>query len=307
MRPTVSVIIPCYNQARFLPDAIESALGQTWPAVQVIVVDDGSTDATAEVCRQYADRILTLRQENAGLSAARNAGIAASDGEFLQFLDADDRIRPDKLMEQLQAFEAHPAVGVVYSEGVYIDAEGRVTGPVPVNHPSGRVFHELLTLWGTVAHAPLVRRECLDRVGGFDPGLRSFEDYDLWLRIALHYPFLALDRVHFEYRVWGNTMSRNGPVMLHSAREILRRYGYVHPGCRECARARRAGLRRWKSLVSFMMMQQARQYLAQGDRVRAWQNVLFVLRNNPGHIRHLLRPDALAGKWRALWRAQRSG
>lgn len=300
MNPTISVIIPCFNQAQFLPDAIESVLAQTYPNVEIIVVDDGSTDATPEVCARYGNRILTVRQENAGLSIARNAGILASLGDFLQFLDADDRLRPTKFADQMAAFADHPEVGVIYSGGVYIDAEGNVTGPVQVNHPSGWVFHALLTLWGTVVHAPLVRRECLAHVGLFDPSLGSFEDCDLWLRIALKYPFLALDKTHFEYRIWGDTMSRNGPTMLQSAMEMLRRYGRAHPNCRDCAQARREGASRWKSIVSFTMMKQAKRFLSEGDRKKAFAHLAFVLRHNPAHLRHILRPDALGGKLRHL-------
>lgn len=304
----VSVIIPCYNQGRFLADAINSVLCQTYAHVEVIVVNDGSTDDTADVAAQYGERIKYVYQENAGLSAARNTGILNSSGEFIQFLDSDDRILPAKIEDQIAAFENHPDTGVVYSEGYYIDAEGRRTGRVPLDHKNGWVFHQFLSLSGTVVHAPLIRRACLAKAGIFDSKMRSCEDVDLWLRIAQHYPFLALNTPHFEYRVrWGETMSRNAPVMLWHHMELLRRYGKVHERCGECRAAVRAGARRWKGNYSYEMMEVARQTWNKGNRAEAIKIILEVLRANPGHLNILGRPRYLGNKFIALLLSSRAG
>jgi glycosyltransferase involved in cell wall biosynthesis len=299
----VSVIIPCYKQAQYLPEAIDSALAQTYPHVEIIVVNDGSPDDTAEVAARYGTRIRYIEQENRGLPAARNAGILASTGQFLQFLDSDDHILPAKLSDQVAAFTAHPEVGVVYSEGYYIDEDGARTGPAPVNHKSGWVFHDLLTLHGTSVPAPLIRRDCLAQVGLFDPKMRSCEDVDLWLRIALRYQFLALPDMHFEYRVWSNSMSKNGPVMVHHIRELLRRYGHAHPRCRECRRARAEGMHRLHLFTAYSMMGHARESMSRGDWRTACSDAWFVVRHDPTHLIRMLDPRHAVGKASLLYRS----
>ncbi len=123
----VSVVIPAYNCAAYLPAAIESALNQTHPMVEVIVVNDGSPDNTDEVIQPYLDRIIYIHQENRGLSAARNAGFRASQGEFLCFLDADDMLMPDKFERQLEVFVRDPELGVVISGYIDVEEDGETT------------------------------------------------------------------------------------------------------------------------------------------------------------------------------------
>jgi len=125
--PRVSVVVPLYNLRDFVGEAIESELAQTLRPedVEVIVVDDGSTDGSSEVAQRYGSRIRYLRQEDRGLSAARNAGIRVSSAPFLAFLDADDRLHPDKLRAGLEVFDARPNTGLVYSGFHYIDEDGR--------------------------------------------------------------------------------------------------------------------------------------------------------------------------------------
>lgn len=181
--PKVSIVIPVYNDGNYVGRAIESALAQTLKEVQVIVVDDGSTDGTPEVLRRYEGRIKVIRQENKGLSAARNAGIAASSGEYVSFLDSDDTIMPKK-SELLAAFlDQRPEVGLCFGATQRVDGTGQqVVAPYPASLPDdlmvslafGPPFPPI---------APLLRREWLDRVGGFDERLRACEDWDCWCRL----------------------------------------------------------------------------------------------------------------------------
>ena len=191
MTRTVSVIIPTYNYGRFVAGAIESALGQTCPSVEVIVVDDGSTDDTAEVVGKFGERVRYLRQENSGVGAARNRGVAEAVGEFIAFLDADDTWEPTKLEKQLAVFERDPEVGLVHCGMREFDSETGGTVATHVDGQAGWVADELL-LWerpaiigpgGTI----MVRRDAFEAVGGFDERMRVSEDWDFCYRVARRY------------------------------------------------------------------------------------------------------------------------
>lgn len=186
--PLVSVVIPAYNAAGFLSSCIESALGQTHKAVEIIFVNDGSTDNTDEVVRPYLDRIRYIKQENRGLSAARNVGFKASKGEFICFLDADDLLLPDKFERQLARFLQEPDLGIVISGYISVDSNGqRMISSV--NKPWNRDgLRRLLNHEVFPPHAALVRREVLERSALFPEDIdtgESQEDWHLWLDLAL--------------------------------------------------------------------------------------------------------------------------
>jgi glycosyltransferase involved in cell wall biosynthesis len=194
----VSVIVPAYNYARFLPDALESVLAQTFEAWECVVVDDGSEDETAEVAERYVrrdSRFHYVRQENKGPSAARNLGLASSRGELVQFLDADDRLLPRKLEEHVSFLRAHPETDIVYSEVGFFASErpshlspslggklsqsimGRVQG---VDDAREKLQHYCIM----PILAAMVRRSVFARAGTFDEGFRTAEDYAFWIRCA---------------------------------------------------------------------------------------------------------------------------
>lgn len=181
----VSIIIPAYNQARYLGAAVQSALDQTYANVDVLVVDDGSTDDTAQVAQQFTDpRVRYIYQENRGLSGARNTGIRHATGDFLTYLDSDDLFLPQKLEILLPALQAQPHLGLVAGQAMPVDEIGQ---------PIGKLFDKPLPadltqlLLGNPLHvgSVLLRREWQQRVGFFDETLRSYEDWDMWLRLAL--------------------------------------------------------------------------------------------------------------------------
>lgn len=180
-----SIIIPTYNNARFVVQAVESALAQTYPDFEVIVVDDGSTDETREALAAYHQQIRYLYQENRGPSAARNAGFRASQGDFVLFLDSDDLISPDKLERQTAFLDAYPEFCLVYSAWQQIGEEGTQTLGEVRPQRQGRLLKELLRrAFFFFLSAALIRRSCLERVGLFDEAMRWSEDADLWLRLA---------------------------------------------------------------------------------------------------------------------------
>jgi len=183
----VSVVIPCFNAEPFVAAAIDSALAQTHPDVEVIVVDDGSTDGSLEVIRSYGSRIACITGPNAGACAARNDGLEASRGEFVQFLDADDVLFPDAVERRLAAFT--PEVGSVFGERVPVDACGAPTAGYASPHPArgwehiGWIPYAIATNIHTLE--PLHRRSWACRVGGFDEAFPQSQEPDFHVRLLL--------------------------------------------------------------------------------------------------------------------------
>lgn len=237
--PSVSIIVPAYNQSRYLGDAIRSALAQTSADLEVIVVDDGSTDETAAVCRTFTDpRVRYVWQENRGLSAARNTGIREARGAFLSFLDSDDQFVPEKLELLLAAFERDAGIGLVAGQAVLIDSQGRLLGEV-----FERGFPDDPTdlLLGNPLHvgSVLLRREWQERVGLFDEALRSYEDWDMWLRLALAGCRMGwVAKPVSLYRFHLDQMTRIGTQMTVASFSVLDKT-FTDPSLPERWRARR--------------------------------------------------------------------
>ena len=242
----VSVVIPCFNQAHFLHEAIESVLDQTGVTTEITVVDDGSTDDTANVVSRYA-RIRLLRQPNMGLAAARNSGLNASEGDYLAFLDADDRFMPDALAAGLRCLAQHPTCAFAWGRYTIRNERGEVWEPSTDPHQHGDAYAALLRGNHIAMHATvLYRRESLKLVGGFDAKLSACEDYQLYLRIARRLPIVKHDHVVAEYRKHGSNMSVDSPMMLAAVLHVLdeqRDYIDKHASYRA---AYIEGLRFWK-------------------------------------------------------------
>jgi glycosyltransferase involved in cell wall biosynthesis len=209
---TISVIIPSYNAARLLPNAVDSVLRQTRPADEVIVVDDGSTDDTAEVCRGLDRRVRYIRRENGGLSAARNTGLAASTGEWFLSLDADDVLYPQALQalsEKADSCEAGVVYGYVLQRRepaveTRIASQAYAVGLPP--DPARAQF------WWTAintAGCALVRRSLNDDVGGFDEHFRQVEDCEYWLRCGVISPFAHCDQIVLDKSYSPSSLGQN--------------------------------------------------------------------------------------------------
>jgi len=192
-KPLVSVIIPTFNRSSMVVEAVESVLAQSYAELEVIVVDDGSTDDTRERLRSYGQRlILVVNEKNRGVSAARNRGIRQSRGEFVALLDSDDLWRPGKIQRQLDFFSAHPRAMICQTEEIWVRRGRRVNPRQKHRKYSGYIFPHCLPLCIVSPSAVMIRRELLSRVGLFDEQLPACEDYDLWLRIAAHEPIFLL-------------------------------------------------------------------------------------------------------------------
>ena len=186
--PKVSVIIPTYNRARIVGEAIDSVLSQGYDDFELIVVDDGSTDGTEELVASYLPRLTYLYQEHQGVSAARNRGIASARGEYISFLDSDDLWLRDKLSSQVCFMESHPECLICYTDEIWIRKGVRVNPMKKHRKYSGMIFEQCLPLCIVSPSSVLIARTLLDEVGIFDETLEVCEDYDLWLRIAARYP-----------------------------------------------------------------------------------------------------------------------
>lgn len=194
--PEVSVILPTYNRAAFLAAAVESVLSQSFRSLELIVVDDGSTDDTPHVIKQFRDaRLIYLRQENRGRSYARNRAIGQARGRFIAFLDSDDEYLPGKLKLQVEFMREHPVVGMLYTSAVCIDKDGNLIPNAYSASVSGSIYRDVAFFVPVTVTLPtvIVRREVLDVTGVFDLKMNRFEDTDLWRRIAKRYIVGAMD------------------------------------------------------------------------------------------------------------------
>lgn len=236
MKPRVSVIIPVYNGAGLVARAVDSALAQSLAPLEIIVVDDGSTDDTASVLAGYHGRIRRLHIRHGGVARARNIGMAASRGELLAFLDADDIWHPHKLARQAAALRVWPQAGLCCCDYVVLHgAQGR-----QVSHFAGALPQAQVSAARPLLAAPLapllrcnfigtasnvlIRRELARRAGGFDPRLRQAEDYDYWLRCALRAPFVLLPEALLHKRTHGANLTAQALETAECHEQVLQKW-----------------------------------------------------------------------------------
>ena len=219
----VSVVIPTYNSGHFIREAVDSVLAQTYRNVELIVVDDGSTDNTAEALGAYGDRLRVIRQENAGPSAARNRGIREAAGDLIAFLDADDLWHPQKLEVQLRVCLENPDAGMISCLTLPYAHAAALKQEVPAKFEVSEVrLFDLLLGRPIQTPAALIRKKILAAVGGFDEGLRMAEDWHLWLRVAQHTRILLLGVPMVLIREHAGNVSRDADRMRADGLRVLR-------------------------------------------------------------------------------------
>jgi len=209
--PRVSVVIPTYNSAAMVEEAIESVLAQTYRDFEIVVIDDGSTDNTEDVAYRFGERVRYFKQENQGVSAARNIGIKQSLGEYVAFLDSDDLWLPEKLAEEVPWLDGDPKLGLVYCDWTVVSGETVLHSSYLRDLPatSGYVFDELIQSGFILTSGVVVRRACLEGVGDFDKSLAIAQDYDLWLRISYQWKVQLVNRCLFTKRSCEGSLSAN--------------------------------------------------------------------------------------------------
>lgn len=246
VRPLISVVIPCYNHARYLEEAIASVRAQSYRPIELVVVDDGSEDDTPAVAAAYPD-VRYLRQENRGLAAARNAGLRASRGEYLVFLDADDRLLPHALQAGMACLSANPESAFASGAYRYMGEDGSPRREMPLPPIDADAYAAFLRGNHIGMHAAVIfRRAALEAIGGYDTTLRACEDYDVYLRVARIRAVCRHPGVVAEYRQHGVNMSGDVALMLGSVLAVLRRQEEHVRGHHHLEEALRAGVRGWK-------------------------------------------------------------
>lgn len=280
-RPGVAVIIPTFNYARFVARAVQSVLDQTFPPAEVIVVDDGSTDETPDVLATFGSRIRVIRQENRGVSAARNLGVEDASAPLVAFLDADDAWLPRKLEAQVAALQAHPGAGLVHCGVQDVDEDGRVLRR-NTEGGEGWVAGDLLMM-KPVVHAPscsmLIPRRVFDEAGGFDERLSTSADWDLCVRIAARLPFAFVPEVLLSYTIHRSAMHLNVGKMEHDMLLAMEKAFALHPQAF-------GGIRREAMANLFMVL--GGSYFTVGELRHAARCILKSVSLQPRKVLHVL-------------------
>lgn len=298
--PTISVVVPCFNGVAHVGAALRSVLDQGWPALEVIVVDDGSTDGSAAWIRREFPGVTVIEQFNQGVAAARNRGIAAARGEWVAFLDADDVWLPGKLTAQMAIASATPETRMTYTAWAVwtSDAAGPETGFLHNLHqragietlwigPSGWIYPQLLLDCEVWTSTVLMQRSLLEEIGGFDTQLRIGEDYDLWLRASRRTQIIRVPRPLALYRQHPASITRSAPSENYRSVVVTRaltQWGYDdgHGPPANPAQVRRALAKSWSEFAAAN--------LQAGHVDRARRAVWMSLRADPRHV----------GAWKAL-------
>jgi len=280
----ISIVIPCYRQARFLPEAIESALQQTYPDIEVIVVDDGSPDNTAQVAQSYPS-IRYFRQSHRGVSAARNTGLVLSKGDYLIFLDADDRLLPASVQMGMDILACNHELAFVF-------------GPVQVIDSSGSRYDQRIPSIDQTPYAHLLQRNFIyspgsvlfkrwvfSVVGGFDPSVDAVADYDFYLRVARSLSIAWHHEPVLEYRKHDSNMSRDLALMLKTVSDVLGKQLEHVKGHKQLEEAYRSGRNFYKHLYGEQLVGEiAKNLKSDGELFKILQDVLMLLRHYPESI-----------------------
>ena len=283
--PRVSVIVPVFNAERTASHAIDSVLNQSCLDHELIAVDDGSTDHSADVLARYDGRLRVIRQRNRGPSAARNAGVEGSTGEYLAFLDADDWWRPQMLARVVEQLDRDPECVLAYCDMAMADSEGREFRTVVGGSSDAPSLNDMLDkLWPILPSGALIRRSAYERVGGFPEQLTAFEDVYLWLllREQGHFRHVAQPLAVWRFALFPDPLKRGGGQEAAGrvfCQMVQARYGVSgmpHVVARERAP---------RTILAYIALQA----LADGDKSLARRAMLRALRVDPLRIRNYLR------------------
>jgi len=283
----VTVVIPCYNQAHFLGEAIESVLAQDHPHTEVVVVDDGSTDNTAKVAAHYP-QVHLIRQHNQGLSTARNVGLESSHGDYIVFLDADDRLLPGAIGAGLEALRAHPECAFAFGGHESIASDGSLLA-VHEPYTAGDYYHMMLR--GNIIHTPslvMFRRAILRSIGGFRTSIDAAADYDLYMRITRNHPVYGYRRRVTQYRQHEAQMTKNPGLMLVAVLAALRSQREYVKADERHREAYKAGMFFWHALYGPPLAKRALLNVCKGEWRQAGRDLLK-LANNPPALGSIFR------------------
>lgn len=307
--PVVSVVIPAYNCQAYIGETISSVLAQSFRDLELIVVDDGSTDRTVELAAGFGPPVRIVRQGNAGVCAARNRGIRESVGRYICLLDHDDYWLPEKLATQVALLQDRPDCGAVFSQFQwwYPDRDGLYSQPATFaseaspdgddidQEYTGWIYHLLLIDCWVLTSTAMIRREVFDRCGAFDETLPYSEDWDLWLRIAREYPFVKQSRATTLYRQHpdqGNRLVRKVDYRTRLLARAVERWGYCSRD--ERCLSRRAFDRQWARYRTDYALSR----LGQGDLGPALRALGEAWVRDPAGLKRLAYMAAATLGWR---------
>ena len=289
--PLVSIVIPCYNRENYVSDAINSAIRQSYPNVEIIVVDDGSTDSSVAVLRQFGDKINLIEQKNSGVNAARNMGFKASKGEFIIFLDSDDWLSDDIVEKHIEATKKWPLVSIYCADSVFIDASGKEDELTRCNWPDEPdcPLSLFLLIPPPFPACELYRSSVVKDHNGYDEAMRAFADSDLRLRIMLSgATFVRTEGGYAAYRPVENSITKNS-LRLHKYAVILIRklsqntHNNTELDALFTERLLRHRMRWWNSILSFHTS------LKPPSILKFSWHLYRVLRVDPGYIWFILK------------------
>lgn len=286
MNHLVTVIIPTYNSAQFISEAIESVLNQTYRNFEIVVVDDGSMDNTRRILEPFSKKIKYIYQENSGPSKARNTGIQNSKGEYIAFLDADDTWLSEKLELQVKIISNNMHLGLIFTDSLTIENEklGEKTflnqkkcyedllkTKNCIHRPFKILFNENFVVTSTV----MVRKKCFDRVGRFDESFSSAEDRELWLRLSAYYDFALIPRVLIHKRNHSNNIGFDWERCFTSRIKVFRKIISLHPEIikKEKIDVPSKFIKLYNTLGYF--------YFERNDFIKAKENYLLSLAHSP--------------------------
>ena len=291
--PLISIVIPCYNHGHYLAEAIRSAGTSTRP-VEVLVVDDGSIDETADVVEAVKKTpgleiagIRYIRQANAGLARARNRGFEESRGESIVFLDADDRLTSGGLDIGAVALDEHPECAFAFGRCLMMAADGALLATPLQPTITGDYYRAMLRrnyIW--MPATVMFRREAVERAGGFDPQLNASADYDLYLRIARHHPVHDHGQVVAHYRRHDTNMSGNASLMLRETLAVLRHQRPFLEGDTASLAAYEEGWRMWQDFYGTQLVNEIRAHVAAREWRRAVRKAATLGRYHPRGLAH---------------------
>ena len=301
MPPKVSVIIPAYNPQAYLDVTIQSALAQTYANFEIIIVDDGSTEDLSRFTN-FDPKVLLIRQEHSGVSAARNLGIARSSGELIAFLDGDDIWLPTKLEQQARLFEL-PEIALAYTAFTLIDGDGKPLGAGWSDDTNS--YKELLHGCSLCTSSVVIRRSVLDQVGIFDPLYLAAEDFDLWLRIAQRHEVRCLDAPLVLYRTHDNNSALQYVRTASATINILMKHlSYAYSaGDTAAVSAAKTGIRRTRNTFAYQAFDRCRKHFRRkeilGFTQHLW-NTITLSRSTTIPIRSVFQHQVLAQLSRML-------
>jgi glycosyltransferase involved in cell wall biosynthesis len=308
--PTVSIIIPTYNCETYIAETLDSVVGQTFKDLEIIVIDDGSTDRTREIASSYGAAVRLVTQANSGVCKARNRGIREAAGRYLCLMDHDDYWFPDKLALQLEAMDRHPETGLVYSTFSWWFADANGMFPSPESYTterspegideefSGWIYHLLLLDCWVLTSAALIRAEVFEKCGLFDESLPYSEDWDLWLRISREYPFVKLKKsltLYRQHAYQGNLVTRDIDYRTELLTRAVAKWGLCSPDGRCIAK------QEFKRTMSRYHRDFGIRHLLSGNLRMANRSFIKSWLTSPASLKSLAYIPAGMLGWRPKW------